>query len=81
MLAATLLVLVASAAPPAPDYRQAELTDADHHNIALLCESTHFSKSARLDCVKQETEKLRRQKQDLSDARDAEARTAKETAR
>ena len=79
MLVATLLVLIASSPPP--DYRQAELTDADHHNISIMCESMHFSRSARQDCVKTETGKLRKQKQDQVDARDAEARTAKQTAR
>lgn len=81
MLVATLLTLIASSAPPPADYRQAVLTDADVHNIALMCEATQFSRATRKDCVKQETEKLRKQKQDQVDARDAEARTARETAR
>lgn len=80
MLAATLLVLAANAAP-APDYRQAELTDMDRRNVALICTESHWSKASRLACLKDETEKLRRQKQAQVDARAAEALTAKETAR
>jgi len=80
MLAATLLTLIASTTP-APDYRQAELTDEDRHNIALVCTTTHWSKSTRLACLKAETEKLLQQKQAQVDARNAEALTAKETAR
>ena len=79
MLAATLLVLVAQAAP-LPDYRQAELTDADTHNIELICAEGHWTKATRLACIKDETEKLKRQKQALVDARAAEALTAKQTA-
>ena len=79
MLAATLLTFIASAAP-APDYRQADLTDEDRHNIALVCTASHWSKSTRLACLKAETDKLRAQKQALVDARNAEALTAKETA-
>ena len=80
MLAATFLVLVANVAP-APDYRQVELTDLDRHNIAIVCEASHWSKSSRLACLKAETDKLRQQKQAQVDARAAEARTARETAR
>ena len=80
MLAATLLVLVAQAAPPA-DYRQAELTDMDKRNIALVCEEGHWTKASRLACIKDETEKLKKQKQAEVDARAAEALTAKQTAR
>jgi hypothetical protein len=80
MLAALLLVLVADTAPPS-DYRQAELTDMDKRNIALVCEEGHWTRASRADCVKAETEKLKKQKQAQVDARAAEALTAKETAR
>ena len=81
MLAATLLTFIAAAAPPAPDYRQAELTDFDRHNIAIVCTTSRWSKGARLACLKAETEKLLQQKQAEVDARNAEARTARQTAR
>ena len=79
MLAATLLVLAANAAP-VPDYRQTELTEDDRRNVAIICTTSHFSKASRLACLKDETEKLRRQKQAQVDARAAEALTAKEMA-
>ena len=79
MLAATLLVLAANVATP--DYRQVELTEQDRRNVAIVCSTSHWSKSSRLACLKAETEKLRQQKQAQVDARAAEALTARQTAR
>ena len=79
MLAATLLVLVAQTAPP-QDYRQADLTDIDKRNIELVCQEGHWTKASRVACIKDETDKLKKQKQAQVDARAAEALTAKQTA-
>ncbi len=81
MLAVTLLTLIASASPPPADYRQADLTDIDRRNIATVCTASGFSKSARLACLKTETEKLMHQKQSEVDARQSEALTARQTGR